>query len=90
MGDRVVIRPTDEPEVSAGGIILPDTAKERQQQGEVVAAGPGRVLNNGKRLEMELQAGDKVIYSRFAGTEVTVDGEELLIMTSGEVLAKIT
>ena len=90
MGDRVVIRPTDEPEVSAGGIILPDTARERQQEGEVVAAGPGRVLSNGKRLEMELSVGDKVVYSRFAGTEVTVDGEDLLIMASGEVLAKVS
>ena len=90
MGDRVVIRPTEEPEVSAGGIILPDTAKERPQEGEVVAAGPGRYLNNGQRLEMDLKVGDKVIYSKFAGSEVPVDGEELLIMTAGDVLAKVS
>ena len=90
MGDRVVIRPVDEPDVSAGGIILPDTAKERPQEGEVLAAGPGRVLNSGKRVEMELKPGDKVIYSKYAGTEVPVEDEELLIMNSGDILAKIS
>ena len=90
MGDRVVIRPIDEPGISAGGIILPDTAKERPQEGEVLAAGPGRVLNSGKRVEMELKSGDKVIYSKYAGTEVSVEDEELLIMNSGDILAKIS
>ena len=90
MGDRVVIRPSEEPDVSAGGIILPDTAKERPQEGEVVAAGPGRHLDSGKRVEMELKAGDKVVYSKYAGTEVSVDGEDLLIMAAGDVLAKIS
>ena len=90
MGDRVVIRPVDEPDVSSGGIILPDTAKERPQEGEVLAAGPGRVLNSGKRVEMELKPGDKVIYSKYAGTEVSVEDEELLIMNSGDILAKIS
>ncbi len=90
MGDRVVIRPIDEPGISAGGIILPDTAKERPQEGEVLTAGPGRVLNSGKRVEMELKPGDKVIYSKYAGTEVSVEDEELLIMNSGDILAKIS
>ena len=90
MGDRVVIRPIDEPGISAGGIILPDTAKERPQEGEVLAAGPGRVLNSGKRVEMELKPGDKVIYSKYAGTEVSVEDEELLIMNSGDILARIS
>ena len=90
MGDRVVIRPVDEPDVSSGGIILPDTAKERPQEGEVLAAGPGRVLNSRKRVEMELKPGDKVIYSKYAGTEVSVENEELLIMNSGDILAKIS
>ncbi|PKB79724.1 MAG: co-chaperone GroES [SAR202 cluster bacterium Io17-Chloro-G9] len=90
MGDRVVIRPTDEADVSAGGIILPDTAKERPQEGEVVAAGPGRRLDNGKLLEMELKVGDKVVYSKFAGTEVSVEDKDLLIMAAGDVLAKIS
>ena len=90
MGDRVVIRPIDEPGISAGGIILPDTAKERPQEGEVLAAGPGRVMNSGKRVEMELKPGDRVIYSKYAGTEVSVEDEELLIMNSGDILAKIS
>lgn len=90
MGDRVVIRPDDQPEVSSGGIIIPDTAKERPQEGEVVAAGPGRHLQNGKLLEMELKVGDKVVYSKYAGTEVTVDGKDLLIMAAGDILVKLS
>ena len=90
MADRVVIRPIDESKVTKGGIILPDTVKERPLEGEVVAAGPGRRLDNGKLLEMDLKTGDKVIYSKFAGTEITVDGEDVLIMAAGDVLAKIS
>jgi len=90
MSDRVVIRPIDEAKVTKGGIILPDTVQERPLEGEVVAAGPGRRLDNGKLLEMDLKTGDKVIYSKFAGTEFTVDGEEVLIMAAGDVLAKIS
>ncbi len=90
MADRVVIRPIDEAKVSRGGIILPDTVQERPLEGEVVAAGPGRRLDNGKLLEMDLKTGDKVIFSKFAGTEFTVDGEDVLIMAAGDVLAKIS
>ena len=90
MSDRVVIRPIDESKVTKGGIILPDTVQERPLEGEVVAAGPGRRLDNGKLLEMDLKTGDKVIYSKFAGTEFTVDGEDVLIMAAGDVLAKIS
>jgi len=90
MSDRVVVRPTDEAKVTRGGIILPDTVQERPQEGEVVAAGIGRRLNNGKRLEMDLKVGDKVIYSKYAGTEITVDGEDMLIMAAGDVLATIS
>ncbi len=90
MSDRVVIRPIDEAKVTKGGIILPDTVQERPLEGEVVAAGPGRRLDNGKLLEMDLKTGDKVIYSKFAGTEFTVDGEDVLIMAAGDVLAKIS
>ena len=90
MADRVVIRPIDESKVTKGGIILPDTVQERPLEGEVVAAGPGRRLDNGKLLEMDLKTGDKVIYSKFAGTEITVDGEDVLIMAAGDVLAKIS
>ena len=90
MSDRVVIRPIDDAKVTKGGIILPDTVQERPLEGEVVAAGPGRRLDNGKLLEMDLKTGDKVIYSKFAGTEFTLDGEDVLIMASGDVLAKIS
>ena len=90
LGDRIVVRPKAQEDMSSGGILLPDTALERQQEGEVVAAGPGRVLNNGKRLEMEVAVGDKVIYSRYAGTEFQVEDEELLIMGANDVLAKLT
>ena len=90
ISDRVVIRPVEDAKVTKGGIILPDTAQERPLEGEVVAAGPGRRLDNGKLLEMDLKTGDKVIYSKFSGTEFTVDGEDLLIMAAGDVLAKIS
>ncbi|MCH7714256.1 MAG: co-chaperone GroES [Chloroflexi bacterium] len=90
ISDRVVIRPIDEAKVTKGGIILPDTVQERPLEGEVVASGPGRRLDNGKLLEMDLKTGDKVIYSKFSGTEFTVDGEDLLIMAAGDVLAKIS
>ena len=90
MADRIVIRPTEKEETTKGGIFLPDTARERPQEGEVVAVGPGRYLNNGKRAEMELKAGDKVIYSKYAGTEIEVEDEELLVLGSNDVLAKIS
>ncbi len=90
MGDRVVVRPSEQEGVTKGGIILPDTAQERPQQGEVVAAGPGRVLENGKRVEMEVKPGDIVIYSKYAGTEVEVEDEELLVMGINDILAVIT
>ena len=89
MSDRILIRPTEQEETTASGIILPDTAKERPQEGEVLAVGPGRYLDNGKRLEMELKAGDKVIYSKYAGTEIEADDGELLLLGSNDVLSKI-
>ena len=90
MGDRVVIRATEQNQVTAGGIFLPDSAKERPQKGEVVAVGPGRILNNGKLVEMEVKVGDKIIYSKYAGTEIQVENEELLVLGSNDVLARIT
>ena len=90
MGDRVIIRPTAQESVTTGGIFLPDTAQERPQKGEVVAAGPGRVLRNGKRIEMEVKAGDQVIYSKFAGTEVEVQDEKLLVLSANDILAIIS
>tara|TARA_B100001146_G_scaffold51981_1_gene45357 strand:- start:1741 stop:2052 length:312 start_codon:yes stop_codon:yes gene_type:complete len=90
MGDRVVVRPSEQESLTKAGIYLPDTAQERPQEGEVVATGPGRVLKNGKRLEMEVKPGDKVIYSKFAGTEVEVQDEELLVLGANDILAIIS
>jgi len=89
MSDRILIRPTEQEEMTQSGIFLPDTARERPQEGEIVAVGPGRYLNNGKRLEMELKAGDKIIYSKYAGTEIEADDGELLLMGANDVLSKI-
>jgi chaperonin GroES len=88
LGDRVVIRPLTEEEVSKGGIILPDTAKEKPQRGEVIAVGPGRLDENGKRVVMEVKKGDKVIYAKYAGMEIKEDEEELLILRENDILAK--
>ena len=88
LGDRVVIKPTPKEEVSKGGIVLPDTAKEKPQDGEIVAAGPGRLSDDGKRIAMEVKVGDKVIYSKYAGTEIKLDDEELIILREGDILAK--
>ncbi len=88
LGDRVVIKPTLQEEVSKGGIVLPDTAKEKPQEGEIIAVGPGRLTEDGKRIAMEVKKGDKVIYSKYAGTEFKLDDEELVIMREGDILAK--
>ncbi len=88
LGDRVVIKPTPKEEVSKGGIVLPDTAKEKPQEGKIIAVGPGRLTEEGDRIAMEVKKGDKVIYSKYAGTEFKLDGEELIIMREGDILAK--
>ncbi len=88
LGDRVVIKPTAKEEVSKGGIVLPDTAKEKPQEGKIIAVGPGRLTEDGKRIDMEVKKGDKVIYSKYAGTEFKLDEEELVIMREGDILAK--
>ena len=88
LGDRVVIKPTPKEEVSKGGIVLPDTAKEKPQEGEIIAAGPGRLTEDGKRIATEVKKGDKVIYSKYAGTEFKLDDEELVIMREGDILAR--
>ncbi len=88
LGDRVVIRPTPREEVSRGGIVLPDTAKEKPQEGKIIAVGPGRLTEDGNRIAMEVKKGDKVIYSKYAGTEFKLDDEELIIMREGDILAK--
>jgi len=88
LGDRVVIKPTPKEEVSKGGIVLPDTAKEKPQEGKIIAVGPGRLTEDGKRIAMEVKKGDKVIYSKYAGTEFKLNDEELIIMREGDILVK--
>ena len=88
LGERVVIKPSPKEEVSKGGIVLPDTAKEKPQEGEIIAVGPGKLSEDGKRIAMEVKVGDKVIYSKYAGTEFKLDDEEVVIMREGDILAK--
>ena len=88
LGDRVVIKPPPKEEVSKGGIVLPDTAQEKPQEGKIIAVGPGRLTEEGKRIAMEVKKGDKVIYSKYAGTEFKLDDEDLVIMREGDILGK--
>ncbi len=87
LGDRIVVRPIEREEISKGGVILPDTAKEKPQEGEVIALGPGKLTETGKRLDLDIKKGDIIIYAKYAGTEVEVDNEKMLIMREGDVLA---
>lgn len=87
--DRVVIQTQDAEKTTSSGLVIPDTAKEKPQQGTVVAVGPGRIDDNGNRVPMDVAVGDTVIYSRYGGTEVSVGGEDYLILTTRDVLAKI-
>ncbi len=88
--DRVLVRPLEGEDKTAGGIIIPDTAKEKPQQGEVLAVGPGRRSEqSGEIIPLDVKVGDKVVYSKYGGTEITIDGEDLLILTSRDVLATV-
>lgn len=87
LGDRVVIKVVASEEKTASGIVLPDTAKEKPQEGEVVAVGSGKQMENGEKIALEVKVGDRVIYSKFAGTEVKVAGEEYLILSERDILA---
>jgi chaperonin GroES len=87
LGDRVVIQPTPREEMTKSGIVLPDTVKEKPQEGTVLAAGPGGLDSDGKRTPMDVKAGDKVLYAKYAGTEFKVDEEELLIVSQKDILA---
>jgi chaperonin GroES len=87
--DRVVIKPLEAEQKTAGGIIIPDNAKEKPQKGEVVAVGPGKFSNEGKRIEMSLKKGNKVLYGKYSGNEVKIDGEDYLLMRESDVLAVI-
>ena len=89
LADRVVIRPLEAEEIKKGGIIIPDTAKEKPQQGEIIEVGTGRLTDDGKRVEVEVKKGDKVLYGKYSGTEVTLNGDEFLIMRESDILAVI-
>ena len=88
LGSRIVVEPIEQEEKTVTGIYLPDTAKEKPQEGEVIAVGPGKVTEDGKRLEMEVKVGDRVIYSKYGGSEIKIDDEELIILREMDVLAK--
>ena len=87
LGDRVVIKPSAREEMTKSGIVLPDTVKEKPQEGTIIAAGPGRILDDGKRESMDVKAGDKVLYAKYAGTEFKIEGDELLIVSQKDILA---
>ena len=89
LDDRVVIKPSEAEGKSAGGIILPDTAKEKPQRGKVVAAGPGKVLDDGKRSPMTVKKGDEVIYGKYIGSEVEIDGEDYVVISEKDILGVV-
>ena len=89
LGGRVIVEPIEQEEMTAGGIILPETAKEKPQEGKILAAGPGDRDEDGERIPMEVQIGDKVLYAKYSGTEVKMDGKKLLIMRESDILAVI-
>jgi chaperonin GroES len=89
LGDRLVVKPTPREEMTKSGIVLPDTAKERPQEGTIMAAGPGRILDDGSREAMDVSAGQKILFQKYAGTEFKLDDEELLILSQKDVLAVI-
>jgi len=88
LGDRVVVKPMPKEEVTKGGIVIPDTAKEKPQDGKVIAVGPGRMTEDGKRIAMDVKVGDIVIYAKYGGTEIKENGEELIILRESDILAK--
>ncbi len=89
IADRVLVKPLETEEKSKGGVIIPDTAKEKPQMGEVLAVGPGKIQENGQRLAPEVKKGDRVLYTSYAGTEVKVEGEKLLLMRESDILAVV-
>ena len=88
LADRLVVKPIQKEEVTKGGIYLPDTAKEKPQEGEVIAVGPGRITDEGKRIAMDLKVGDRVIYSKYGGSEIKIDDVEMIILRESDILAK--
>ena len=89
LDDHVVIKVAEQEEKTEGGIVLPDTAKDKPQKGEIIAAGPGKLLKNGDRRALSVKVGDKVLFGKYSGTEIKLDDEELLIMRESDVLAKV-
>jgi len=89
LADRILVKPLEAEEKTKGGIIIPDNAKEKPQKGEVIAVGPGKIADNGQKIAMELKKGDQVLYGKYSGTEVTVDGQEYLIVKESDVLAVV-
>jgi chaperonin GroES len=88
MGDRLVVKPTQSEEKTKSGIYIPDTAKEKSQEGKVVAVGPGKMTDEGKRIPMDVEVGDIIIYAKYGGSEIKLDEEELIIMRESDILAK--
>jgi chaperonin GroES len=89
LGDRLIVKVVEEEETTASGIVLPDTAKEKPQRGKVLAAGDGKVSDDGKRVPLDVSEGDEVLYSKYGGTDIVVDGEDLLVLRESDVLAKV-
>src|SRR3981081_385945 len=90
LGDRVFVKPKPKDDTTSSGIVLPDTASDKPQEGSVVSVGPGRVLDNGKRLEMEVKAGDNVLFAKYSGSEVKLDSEDYLVIRENDLLAIVT
>jgi chaperonin GroES len=88
LADRIVVKPVKKEEMTKGGIFIPDTAKEKPQEGEVVAVGPGRITDDGKRIPMDLKVGDHVIYAKYGGSEIKIDDIEMIILRESDILAK--
>ena len=88
LADRLVVKPIEREEVTKSGIVLPDTARERPQEGEVIDVGPGRLSDDGKRIAMEVKVGDRVVYTKYGGTEIKIEEEELVILRESDILAK--
>jgi chaperonin GroES len=89
LADRLIVQPVEEEETTVSGIVVPDTAKEKPQKGKVLAVGDGKLDDDGKRVPLDVSAGDEVVYSKYGGTEIVVDGEDLLVLRESDVLAKV-
>ena len=90
LADRVIVKPMQREEVTKGGIVLPDTAREKPQEGEVIAVGPGRLSEDGKRIATDVKVGDRVFYAKYGGTEIKIEDEEVVILRESDILAKKT